>query len=206
MSGFVAGAWFGVVARAVVGNGRLTSYDDQTGKVRWTEAPTPVRLAASPGELQLEADAGRVYLTGVQQSAASRPGTPVLLGINAVNGQLKWRFSPTTAASVKIPCPGLVSVESGNGVTWLDDLSPVTGRLRWQLVSTFSTDQMFFAGGQLIAVLSSSERPPRGWLTAIRSANGRRVWQLTLPTVVSFPPLAVPGGLLVYAAAVRLPC
>ena len=71
-------------------------------------------------------------------------------------------------------------------------------------------------GGQLIAVTStaststnSGERSwavPRGLLTAIRSADGHRVWQVTLPAVVSFPLLAAPGGLLVYAAAVRLPC
>jgi len=213
----------GVAAIAVSGasvlvarNGRLTSYDDQTGKVRWTEALAPIQLATSPGELGLEADAGLVYLTGVEQPTASGPGTPVLLGINAVNGQLKWRFTPTPAMSVKILGPGLVSVESGNGVTRLDDLSPVTGRLRWHLVITLSTEQIYFAGGQLIAVssvastsTSSSERPwavPRGLLTAIRSADGHRVWQVTLPAVVSFPLLAVPGGLLVYAAAVRQPC
>ena len=164
----------------------------------------------------LEADAGLVYLTGVEQPTASGPGTPVLLGINAVNGHLKWRFTPTPALSVKILGPGLVSVESGNGVTRLDDLSQVTGRLRWHLVITFSTDQIFFAGGRLIAVTSTASTStsssgrswavPRGLLTAIRSADGHRVWQVTLPTVVSFPLRAVPGGLLVYAAAVRLPC
>src|SRR5262249_55966690 len=115
------------------GNGRLASYDVQTGKVRGTEAPTPIHLATSRGGLGLAADAGLVYWTGVEQPTASRPGTPVLLGIGSVNGQLKWRFTPTPAVSVKILGPGLVSVESGNGVTWLDDLSPVTGRLRWQL-------------------------------------------------------------------------
>jgi len=48
--------------------------------------------ARRPG---LEADAGLVYLTGVRQRAASGLWTPVLLGINAVNGQLKWRFTAT---------------------------------------------------------------------------------------------------------------
>jgi outer membrane protein assembly factor BamB len=199
----------------VARNGRLTSYDDQTGKVRWTKALTAIRLATSPGDLELAAGAGLVYLTGMEHPAASGPGTPVLLGINAMNGQLKWRFTPTPAVSVKILGPGLVSAESGTGVTWLDDLSPVTGRLRWRLVITSRTDPMLFAGGQLIAVTSTaststgSQRPwavPRGMLTAIRSADGHRAWQVTLPTVVSFPPLAVPGGLLAYAAAVRLPC
>jgi outer membrane protein assembly factor BamB len=213
----------GVAAMAVTGasvlaagNGRLTSYDDQTGKVRWTEALTPIQLAASPGEPGLEAGAGLAYLTGVQQPAATGPGTPVLLGINAVNGQLKWRFTHTPAVSVKTLGPGLVSVDSGNGITWLDDLSPATGRLRWQRTITGSTGQTFFADGQLIAVTStaststgSSERPwavPPGLLTAIRSANGHRAWHVRLPAVVSFPLLAVPGGLLVYAAAIRLPC
>jgi outer membrane protein assembly factor BamB len=202
------------VSVLVAGNGRLTSYGDRTGKVRWTEALTPIQLATSPGELGLTADADLVYLTGVERPTASGPRTPVLLGINAVNGQVKWRFTPTPAVSVKILGPGLVSAESGNGVTWLDDLSPVTGRPRWRRVLTFGTDQMLFAGGKLIGITTtastgSSDRPwavPQGLLTAIRSADGRRAWQVTLPTVVSFPLLAAPGGLLVYAAAVRLPC
>ncbi len=193
----------------LAGNGRLTSYDDVTGKVRWSETLTPIKLETSPGELGLAAEAGLAYLTGVQQRPADGAfEIPVLLGLNAVNGQVKWQFTPASAQSVKVLGPGLISVESDNGVTGLDDLSPVTGRARWQLVTSFSTDQMFFAGGQLIAVTgtASTSTSERSVLTAIRSADGHRVWQVTLPTVVSFPLSAVPGGLLVYAAAVINPC
>jgi outer membrane protein assembly factor BamB len=194
----------------VAGSGTLTSYDDRTGKIRWTEALTPIRLAiiAGPGELGLAADAGLVYLSGVQQLPTTKGGfaTPVVLGISALNGQVKWRFTPTLAVSTQIPGPGLVSAESSSAYTWLDDLSPVTGRLRWQLADTFSTDQMFFAGGQLIGDTSPTITGSSDVLTAIRSADGHRVWQVRLPTVVRYPLGAVPGGLLVYASAINNAC
>ena len=195
----------------------LTSYDDRTGKVRWTEALRPIRLAIIAGDqgpagpasdLGLAADAGLVYLTGVQRlptGNASYP-TPVVLGISALNGQIKWRFSPTPAASVTMLGPGLLSVESDDGVARLEDLSPATGRPRRQLIDSFSADQTFFAGGHLIADTSTASTGTSGLLTAFRSADGHRVWQIRLPTSVSFPLLAVPGGLLIYDAAIRLPC
>jgi outer membrane protein assembly factor BamB len=193
-------------------NGRLTSYDDQTGKVRWTNAltsllnTTPIELAASPGPLGLKADAGLVYLTDMlQQPGAIGPVTPVLLGINAVNGQLKWRFTLASEESATIVGPGLVSAESDDGVLSLDDLSPVNGQLRWQLVGIYGTEQMFFADGELAAITSISDSG-QGLLTAIGSTDGHRVWQVTLPTVTAFPLLPVPGGLLVYDAAPTLPC
>jgi outer membrane protein assembly factor BamB len=187
----------------VAGDGRLTSYGDQTGEVRWAEALPPIQPPL--GGLWLAADADRVYLAGVQQSAADGPGTAVLLGVNPVNGRIEWRFTSAPATTIQILGPGLVSLETGEGVTWLDDLNPVTGRLRWRVVTTSATGAMLFAGGRLIAVLSTSDSG-RGLLTAIDSADGHRAWQVTLPTVVSFPLLAAPGGLLVNAATVTLPC
>jgi outer membrane protein assembly factor BamB len=189
----------------LAGDGHLTSYDDQTGEVRWTDALTSIQPPDSPGGLWLAADAGRVYLAGLRQPAAGGQGTAVVLGINPVNGRVEWRFTSAPATTIGLLGPGLVSAETGEGVTWLADLSPATGRLRWRLVTTFSTGQTFFAGGQLIALPSTSDSG-RGLLTAIRSADGHRAWQVTLPTPVSFPPLAVPGGLLVNAARVTLPC
>jgi outer membrane protein assembly factor BamB len=51
-------------ALLVAVNGRLTSYDDQTGQVRWADTLMPARLAASMAEPGLQASAGLVYLTG----------------------------------------------------------------------------------------------------------------------------------------------
>jgi hypothetical protein len=65
---------------------------------------------------------------------------------------------------------------------------------------------MFFAGGRLIADTSTASTGPSGVLTAFRSADGHRAWQVRLPTTVSFPLGAVPGGLLVYASAVNNAC
>jgi outer membrane protein assembly factor BamB len=197
------------------GSGWLTSYDDKTGKVRWTEALRPIRLAIIAGglgptgaayDLGLTAGAGLVYLSGVQRlptTKASYP-TPVVLGISAVNGKVKWRYIPTPAVTVTVLGPGLLSVESDDD-RWLEDLNPVTGRPRWQLVD-YGRNQMFFAGGRLIADTSTASTGPSGVLTAFRSADGHRVWQVRLPTTVSFPLGAVPGGLLVYASAVNNAC
>jgi outer membrane protein assembly factor BamB len=212
----------GVAALAVsgasvlaAGSGWLTSYDDQTGKVRWTEALRPIRLAIIAGDLGptgaaydlgLAADDGLVYLSGVRRlptTNASYP-TPVVLGISAVNGKVKWRYSPTPAVSVTVLGPGLLSVESNDG-SWLDNLNPATGRPRWQLAD-YGRNQMFFAGGRLIAETSTATTGSGGVLTAIDSAVGQRVWQIRLPTRVSFPLGAVPGGLLVYASAINNAC
>jgi outer membrane protein assembly factor BamB len=196
----------------VAGTTRLTSYDDQTGKVLWSDAltsllnTTAVRLRASPG-VGLWAEAGLAYLTRVQQPNGLF--TVVVVGINAVNGQFKRRFGPIAAQSVNVLGPGLVSLESDLGMYWLDDFSPVTGRLRWrEPVSGFSTHVRFFAAGHLIAITgpASTSNSEQGLLTAVRSSDGRHVWHVPLPTVVSFPLQPVPGGLLVYAAPVQLPC
>lgn len=124
----------GMVLFAV--NGRLTSYDDQTGHVRWTEALMPIHLAEGPGELNLQVHAGLVYLTAVQRRTLER-WTPVLLGISALNGRVKWRFvaSPQDALDDYAYAPGLVYVTSNSGGSRLYHLDPATGRVRWSVAS-----------------------------------------------------------------------
>jgi outer membrane protein assembly factor BamB len=123
----------------VAANGRLTSYDDRTGQVRWIEALMPMHLASVASRLSLAA-AGLVYLTGVQQLADGQ-WTPVLLGISAADGRLKWRFVPSAPeGSLDAYAPGLVSVTSSSGTTtWQDALDPATGRVRWQIDSAYRT-------------------------------------------------------------------
>jgi hypothetical protein len=62
----------GAVLLAVFG--QLTSYDDRTGRIRWTDALMPVCVAAIQGGLSLQAAAGLVYVTGVEPHGASYPG------------------------------------------------------------------------------------------------------------------------------------
>jgi outer membrane protein assembly factor BamB len=119
-------------------NSQLTSYDDRTGQVRWTEA-----LSALPGvgDVVWQASAGLVYLTGAQQLAGGQ-GAQVLLGISAADGRVRWRvvrrfaYSPPPG-SLDPYAPGLISVttSSYSGGTSQDELDPATGRVRWQAVS-----------------------------------------------------------------------
>jgi len=43
-------------------------------------------------------------------------------------------------------------------------------------------------------------------LAALRMSDGHRAWQVTIPAPVEAPLSAVPGGMLVYTAAIPLPC
>jgi outer membrane protein assembly factor BamB len=117
-------------------NGRLTSYDDRTGQVRWTEALMPIQLAEDSGELDLQVHAGLVYVTAVQRSTLEQ-WTPVLLGISALNGRVKWRFvaSPQDALDTYAYASGLVYVTSNSGGSWLYHRDPATGRVRWRVAS-----------------------------------------------------------------------
>jgi outer membrane protein assembly factor BamB len=112
-------------------NGQLTSYDDRTGQIRWTDALT------MPILLGLYAAAGLVYVTGAQLLLAGEEVTPALLGISAAGGRVKWRFAPAGAQSLGAYAPGLVSVTSSSGGTWQDELDPATGRVRWQAASAY---------------------------------------------------------------------
>jgi outer membrane protein assembly factor BamB len=107
-------------------NSSLTSYDDRTGQVRWTEALKPGIDTQPP----LQAYAGLVYLTAEVLQAAGGSPTWVLLGISTADGRVKWRFSSSRPASLDVFAPGLVSVG-----TSLDELDPATGRVRWHVVS-----------------------------------------------------------------------
>ena len=246
-------------------NGQLTSYDDRTGQVRWADALMPTHLAADSAELGLQASAGLVYMTGVQQLADGQ-STSVLLGISAADGRVKWRFAPSPPdGSLDAYAPGLISVTSSSGATWQDELDPATGRVRWQVASPYhatvtpsgivtgpdtvtgpdgvgtglisqvslrdtltgqtrwtaglnggwqplvvgpgrpSPALPVFPAGPLLIVPAAG---PDGsdLLAALRMSDGHRAWQVTIPEPVAAPLSAVPGGMLVYTAAIPLPC
>jgi outer membrane protein assembly factor BamB len=118
-------------------NTQLTSYDDRTGLVRWTEA-----VPAKPGTYDLvwptslQASAGLVYLTGAQQLADGQL-VQVLLGISAADGHMRWwlvAHKPLSSPLSLDPyAPGLMTV----GGTSQDELDRATGRVRWQRVSPY---------------------------------------------------------------------
>jgi outer membrane protein assembly factor BamB len=81
-------------------NSPLTSYDDRTGHVRWTDALTaPPRAYDYVWPNSLQASAGLVYLTGAQP-LADGGWAQVLVGISAADGRPRWRvveYSPPPA-------------------------------------------------------------------------------------------------------------
>jgi outer membrane protein assembly factor BamB len=115
-------------------NGKLTSYDDRTGQIRWADPQMPGLLG--PG-LGLQAAAGLVYVTAGVLHLAGGHWTPVLLGISAADGHVKWRFAPSPPETLWNYAPGLIYVASSAGRTWQDELDPATGRVRWQVASAY---------------------------------------------------------------------
>lgn len=182
-------------------NGQLTSYDDRTGRIRWTDALMPLQLAAdasiAPG---LQASAGLVCVTGVQQSGV--PWAQVLLGISAADGRVKWRFVASPQETLWAYAPGLMSVTSSSGGAWQDEFDPATGRVRWRAGSayhaiatpagtvtapgTFSTDQI-----SVHDTLTGQTR----WTATLAGLNLR--WPLQAPALPVFPD----GPVLIVPAA-----
>jgi outer membrane protein assembly factor BamB len=227
-------------------NGKLTSYDDRTGQIRWTDALMHVLLAPNLG---LQAARGLLYLTGGVLHLAGGHWTPVLLGISAADGHVKWRFAPSPPETLWVYAPGLMAVTSSSGGTWQDELDPASGRVRWQVASLYDavatrggivtgpgpggTEQIsmhdaltgqtrwiarlaglnlewqqapalpVFLAGPLLVVPAAGRVGP-DLLTAVRMSDGHRAWQVTIPDPVAAPPSAVPGGMLVYSADLRL--
>ena len=231
-------------------NGKLTSYDDRTGQILWTDSLMPIVVAAVMGGLSLQAAAGLVYLTGGVLHLAGGRSTPVLLGISAADGRVKWRFAPSPPETLTNYAAGLISITSSSGGTWQDELDPATGRVRWQVASSYQaiatpagiitapgpdrTDQIslnetltgqtrwiarlaglklgwqqqapalpVFPAGPLLIVPAAGLSGPE-LLTALRMSDGHRAWQITIPEPVAAPPSAVPGGMLIYSADLRL--
>jgi outer membrane protein assembly factor BamB len=98
--------------------------------------------------------AGLVYLTAVQQRTGDQ-WIPVLLGISAVNGRLKWRFVASPQEALDAYTSGLVYATTNSGGAWLYRLDPETGRVRWRVASGYpasvplATSAGFLTGSSL---------------------------------------------------------
>jgi len=155
-------------------NSQLTSYDDRTGQIRWTEA-----LSALPGadDVVWQASAGLVYLTGAVGQTGGQ-GEQVLLGISAADGRVRWwvvvRFANTAPPDSLDPyAPGLISVTTSaySGGTSQDELDPATGRVRWQVVSPYPA--IATPAGIVTA-------PGPGQITMHDTLTGQTRWTATL--------------------------
>jgi outer membrane protein assembly factor BamB len=186
----------GMVLLAV--NGQLTSYDDRTARVRWTEALNPVQLADGVNELSLQVYAGLIYLTAVQQRTAAQ-WTPVLLGISAVSGRLQWRFVAGPGEALQAIAGGLVYITTNSGDAWLYHLDPATGRVRWRVASGYpaavplATSAGFITGSRLDG---------RDEISLRAAATGVNRWAVSLFGLMGGGNLSVfPAGPLVVVTA-----
>jgi outer membrane protein assembly factor BamB len=232
-------------------DGQLSSYDDRTGQLRWTDSLPNIQL--EPGPIGLQASGGLVYATEAQSNATGQPAQ-VLLGISAANGRVKWRVVPRAPELLDAYAPGLMSVASGSIDIWQDAFNPATGRVRWQVASDYhavatpagvvigpdtvtdpdnggsetfgritlhdtltgrtrwtvgeppgdSPTLLAFPAGPLLIMPVDAQGTAE--LAAFRMSDGHLTWQITTPGPVQAPLSAVPGGTLVYAATVTLPC
>jgi outer membrane protein assembly factor BamB len=172
-------------------NSQLTSYDDRTGQVRWTEA-----LSALPGgadEVVWQASAGLVYLTGSVWQADGH-AVQVLLGISAADGRVRWRVVVRFAnsphpGSLDPRAPGLMSA----GGTSQDELDPATGRVRWHVVSPY------LAVATLAGIVTA---PGPGQITMRDTLTGQARW--TAGLTGGWLPLVTPLG-QTYQASQALP-
>lgn len=187
----------------VAANGRLTSYDDRTGQVRWTDELRPVQDEDGTGELVPQAAAGLVYVTGAHRRAGQYP-TPDLLGIRVADGRLKWRFVPRHAGSLDAYAAGLVSVASISGTTtWQDELDEATGRVRWRVAS--ADHALATPAGTVTGPETVNEHDGAGahWIARISMHDSRTgqtrwtsAWLSSLPDLLGFPagPLLIEAG------------
>lgn len=180
-------------------NSQLTSYDDRTGRVRWAEVLKP---SVQP---PLQASAGLIYLQAELPSGAQptyTSGSLELLGISAADGRLKWRL-PGQPQSWHVYAPGLVSVG-----TSLNELDPVTGRVRWHVVSSYPPYQAIATPAGVIVIVPGPNGTDQISVRDTRTGRTRWTARLNQPLLVGGPaqfpqalPVARAGHLLVAPAA-----
>jgi outer membrane protein assembly factor BamB len=179
-------------------NGKLTSYDDRTGQIRWTDALMHVLLAP---DLGLQAAGGLLYLTGGILHLAGGHWTPVLLGISATDGHVKWRFAPSPPEPLWVYAPGLMAVTSSSGGRWQDELDPASGRVRWRVASLYDavvTPGIITGPGPGGTEQISVHDPLTGhtrWIARLAGLNlGSQQQAPALPVFPAGPLLVVPAA------------
>jgi outer membrane protein assembly factor BamB len=175
-------------------NSQLISYDDRTGQVRWTEGGSwPWESPAS-----LQTAAGLVYLVSQVQQGNGGQVTPVVVGISAADGRVRWRLAPRgllDTLGLDAYAPGLMSIQTSTSAdgSAQEELDPATGRVRWRVESPFPA--IATPAGTVTAPPSQDRISLRDTLT------GRILWTARLHT--DWQPLAV-GPLPVVAGPWQL--
>ena len=148
-------------------NGRLTGYDDLTGRPRWTASGLPQAPA-------IQLTGGLVLVTSNEQG----PGiSTALTAVIPGTGRIAWRFDRGEPLTVLAAGPAGLTLAAYVFNRWLYLLDPRTGRLRWQA-------QTFVAEGNIPLVTRTDVLVLEGLQTVAlvdrNAADGRVIWQDTL--------------------------
>ena len=173
-------------------DGQLSSYDDRTGQLRWTDSLPNIQLEAGP--VRLQAADGLVYATQAKPNTTGQPAQ-VLLALDVANGRVKWRFVPRTPELLDAYAPGLMSVTADS--TWQDAFNPATGRVRWQVASTYravATPAGIVIGPDTVAEPDSNGSETFSRITLRDTLTGRTRWTVGEPPGDSATLLVFPTG------------
>jgi outer membrane protein assembly factor BamB len=148
-------------------NGRLTGYDDETGRPVWTITE------GLPQDQILQPLGGLVLVTSNEQG----PYDPTALtAVVPATGRIAWRFDPGQPVTVLSAGPaGLAVTVYYNRQLYL--LDPRTGRPRWQ-VGTFMAQGTLPLITPSAVIAVEGQQPAR--LVARDTVDGRVIWQDTL--------------------------
>ena len=211
-------------------DGRMTGYDDTTGRPRWTVTGLP-----SEPEALLAGDL--VLVTSGTSGGRSDP--TAMTAIVSATGRVAWRFdrgaaltvlgagpaglvltsynpdrlylldpgtgrlrwrAETMAGAALVDAHSVVAVE-GRQTLRIADRDAANGRIRWSSAISQIGSQPVLLDGQMAIVQGGPARSGQpAPLLAYRLADGRVTWQVGLPTYVPAAPVRVPGGMLLQPA------
>jgi outer membrane protein assembly factor BamB len=188
----------GLVIAGSGAGGRLSGYNDITGRRSWT------RLGL-PGQPILQLLGGLVLVTDSIQG----PGdTTALIAIKPATGTLAWRFDPGMTVTALAYGPAGLAVATYVPDRRLYLLDARTGRPRWRITTAASLDALpEVTGRNVVAVEGGVEGFPKVRLVSRDSATGGRLWAVPLATgpVGAQPVLPLPGDVVVQTVGDRIP-
>jgi outer membrane protein assembly factor BamB len=174
-------------------NGRLTGYDDRTGRLRWTARGLPQDPA-------IQVTAGLALVTSNTQG----PGSPTALtAVIPATGRIAWRFDRGEPLTVLAAGPAGLTLAAYSFNRWLYLLDPRTGRLRWQASTAVALDTIPLVTKTAVFVVEGIQAVK---MVARNAADGRVIWQDTLTQPpVGGGPVAQAGSLAVLQGEPRRP-
>ncbi|HYZ52774.1 MAG TPA: PQQ-binding-like beta-propeller repeat protein [Streptosporangiaceae bacterium] len=150
--------------------GRLTGYDDRSGRVRW-------RLSGVPSDPVLQALAGLVLVT----SGSQGPHDPTALtAVSPATGRVAWRFDPGTPVTVlSADRAGLAVTTYANRRLYLID--PASGRVRWHAATFIAQDTVpLVTATDVYSMEGGAVDYPVQRIADRNAANGKLRWARAL--------------------------